>query len=179
MAQTGTVPNPPIAAPTAAPSAPTDRLAPSGCAQPADETATGLDADSEAIPAAAPPDPPDPAAAPGDTEEEDVPPIAHCSQNAGDEQYQDPFGNSGPPKAGGGGGGKDPQRATRLSGGQDAASPASVLAQQSADPATADAAAAAGDDVAKLPNTGLDARLPGLLGLALLLSGGALRRRHA
>jgi LPXTG-motif cell wall-anchored protein len=171
-----------VAATTAAPAAVStapegeakDLAAASGCAQPTDELtdAAGTDADSGAPPA----DPaPVPAAVSAESDGEAVPPVAHCSQNAGDEQYQDPFGNSPPPKAGG----KTPQSSTQQSGGQGTATPASVLAQQSADPATADAAAAADDGAAKLPNTGLDARLPGVLGLALLLSGTALRRRHA
>jgi LPXTG-motif cell wall-anchored protein len=185
LAQAGAAPDTPVAAATASPAAVStapeppstpagtaeakDLAARSGCAQPAEEPATGLDADSTTLPA----DPADPATSSGEVE--DVPPVAHCSQNAGDEQYQDPFGNSKPPKAGS----KTPQSSTQQSGGRGTATPASVLAQQSTDPATAGAAARAGDSAGKLPNTGLDARLPGVLGLALLLSGGALRRRHA
>ncbi len=177
LAQTGAGPSPPAAVTTAAPAAVStapdadakDLAAASGCGAPADQLAEspGTDADSGAPPAA-------PVAVPAENESAAVAPIAHCSQNAGDEQYQDPFKNSPPPKAGG----KAPLSAAQPSGGQDTATPASVLAQQSADPAAA-AAAAAGDSAAKLPNTGLDARLPAVLGLALLLSGAALRRRHA
>ena len=117
------------------------------------------------------PRPPPPIAA---TSDEDAPPVAHCSQNAGDNQYKDPFANAKPPKAGG-----DPASSQGAQSPDTSTSaPATTLAQGTADPSLTgtDGAESAGPG---LPNTGLDAGIPAWTGLGLLLAGALLRRRTA
>ena len=126
--------------------------------------APGEDAAGESLEDAA-------AAAAADTGDEDAPPVAHCSQNAGDNQYKDPFANAKPPEGGGdpasGQGAQSPDTST--------SAPATTLAQGTTDPA-APGAEAAGPT---LPSTGLDAGIPAWTGIGLLLAGALLRRRTA
>jgi hypothetical protein len=94
-------------------------------------------------------------------------PAAASAQSAGDEQYEDPFGDEQPQS-----------QATP------APAPAAEPTQSEATPAPAapaQPAPAPGPAPAQLPRTGGDARLPALLGLVLLSAGVALRahaRRH-
>lgn len=100
---------------------------------------------------------------------------AHCSQNAGNQQYQDPFAGAKPPSGGNGGsqsGGDGTAPATSTtSSGEAVVSQGTVTGQD-----TGTTAESAGPS---LPNTGLG--LGGLLALGLpLLAGGiALRARLA
>jgi hypothetical protein len=94
-------------------------------------------------------------------------PAAASAQSAGDEQYEDPFGDEQPQSQ------ATPAPAPAAEPTQSEATPAPAAPAQ---PAPAPAAAPA-----QLPRTGGDARLPGLLGLVLLSAGVALRahaRRH-
>jgi uncharacterized surface anchored protein len=89
-------------------------------------------------------------------------PAAAAAQSAGDEQYEDPFGD------------EQPQA-------QATPAPAQAPAAQApttpapATPATPTQPATSPSAQAELPRTGGDARLPALLGLALLSAGVALR----
>ena len=145
--------------------APVAEPAVSGCPPGEDETEL-----PPGTPEDAPAPPPAAAAAqdgPGDG------PVAHCSQNAGDNQYRDPFANSPPPKSQGG---ADSAQAPETDTAQPTTGSTTLLEDGTTDPAAAAAAAAAGNG---LPNTGLG--LGGLvaLGLPLLAGGLALRRRTA
>jgi LPXTG-motif cell wall-anchored protein len=90
-------------------------------------------------------------------------PAGAAAQSAGDEQYEDPFGN---------------QQAQSTPA---PAAPAQAPATTPAAPGTPAPAAPAPSAVqaapAQLPRTGGDARLPALLGLVLLSAGVALRAR--
>ena len=103
-----------------------------------------------------------------------TPPRAHCSQDAGEEQYKDPFAHTPPPAA-----------ETNNRSSLPTSSAGSLAA---ADPAATDGTAVAGapqadgtasDGRPGLPNTGLDVGVLLVLGLPLLASGLALRRRLA
>ena len=102
-------------------------------------------------------------------------PVAHCSQNAGDNQYRDPFAGSKPPGQGGGDGNSAQNDSEADQAPAAAADPTAASVQAEAD-GSVPAATADGE---QLPNTGLG--LLGLLalGLPLLVSGLALRRRAA
>jgi hypothetical protein len=128
----------------------------------------------EPRPESAPPDL-DAGAEAGDSAPDAAPPRAHCSQNAGDEQYVDPFANAGPPKAANGNGSQGP-----ASQSQPPVGSAADQGAGSAAPSSLAAAAVTGrerDGGPQLPTTGLE--LGGLLGLGcpLLLLGLVLRRR--
>ena len=89
-------------------------------------------------------------------------PAAASAQSAGDEQYEDPFGDEQPQS-----------QATPAP-----QAPAAEPAQSEATPvpaAPAQSAPAAAAAPAQLPRTGGDAWLPALLGLVLLSAGVALR----
>jgi LPXTG-motif cell wall-anchored protein len=97
-------------------------------------------------------------------------PAAAVADSAGDNQYQDPFGNSPQqtqPKK------KSPQP---VSGNSQTSSPSTPAAAQptaqAPQAASAQPAAASG----QLPHTGVDARLLAAVGAALLAAGLALRR---
>jgi hypothetical protein len=89
-------------------------------------------------------------------------PAAASAQSAGDEQYEDPFGD------------EQPQSQATPAPTQ---APAAEPAQSQTTPAPAPVAPAATQPSAQaqLPRTGGDARLPALLGLVLLSAGVALR----
>ena len=88
-------------------------------------------------------------------------PAAASAQSAGDEQYEDPFGDEQPQSQ------ATPAPAQAAEPAQSEATPAPAAPAQ---PVPAPAAAPA-----QLPRTGGDARLPALLGLVLLSAGVALR----
>ena len=90
-------------------------------------------------------------------------PAAAYAQSAGDEQYEDPFGDEQPQSQAT----PAPTQAPAAEPAQSEPAPAAP-----AQPAPAPAAAPA-----QLPRTGGDARLPALLGLFLLSAGVALRVR--
>jgi hypothetical protein len=91
-------------------------------------------------------------------------PAAASAQSAGDEQYEDPFGDEQPQSQAT----PAPTQAPAAEPAQSEATPAPAAPAQPA-PAAAPATAA------QLPRTGGDAWLPGLLGLFLLSAGVALR----
>jgi hypothetical protein len=96
-------------------------------------------------------------------------PGAALADSAGDNQYQDPFGNTPQqtqPKK------KSAQRAPQKSQTSSPSTPAAQPAAQTSTAASAQPAAASG----QLPHTGVDARLLGAVGAALLAVGLALRR---
>jgi hypothetical protein len=101
---------------------------------------------------------------------------AHCSQNAGDQQYQDPFAGSKAPGSGGNGGSSQGGSGSS-SQSTDTTSSSEVVTEGTA--AGQDTGAAADPAGPSLPNTGLG--LGGLvaLGLPLLAGGIALRARLA
>jgi len=89
-------------------------------------------------------------------------PAAASAQSAGDEQYEDPFGDEQPQS-----------QATPAPTQAPAAEPAQSEAPAAPAPA-APAQAAPAPAAAQLPRTGGDAWLPALLGLVLLSAGVAL-----
>ena len=91
-------------------------------------------------------------------------PAAASAQSAGDEQYEDPFGDEQPQSQAT----PAPTQAPAAEPAQSEATPAPTAPAQPA-PAAAPATAA------QLPRTGGDAWLPALLGLFLLAAGVALR----
>ena len=96
-------------------------------------------------------------------------PAAASAQSAGDEQYEDPFGDEQPQSQAT----PAPTQAPAAEPSQSEAAPAPAAPELSADMPPAPA---------PLPRTGGDAWLPGLLGLVLLSAGVALRahaRRRA
>jgi hypothetical protein len=173
---TAAAPPPPEAASTAAPSTP--------AADPAATTDSQTDAQRAEASGCPPPDPrdpeetltpvePDPAVT-ASREKPDDGPTAHCSQNAGDNQYRDPFANSPPPKnQNAADGAQAPQSDTSD---QSTAGSATLLQDDGSAVLASDAETGSGP---RLPNTGLG--LGGLVGLgAPLIAGGvALRRRLA
>jgi LPXTG-motif cell wall-anchored protein len=92
-------------------------------------------------------------------------PSAAAAQSAGDEQYSDPFG------------GKDQTQAQATPAPVAPTTPAPAAQPAQAPTTPAPAAPAQPGAQAQLPRTGADARLPALLGLALLSAGVALRAR--
>jgi hypothetical protein len=86
---------------------------------------------------------------------------AAFAQNAGDDQYADPFGNLPEEQGGGGGGQGEPQAPPTPAPDSSAVAPATPSSETSAPAATAQ----------QLPRTGLPAGVPAALGAALLGSG--------
>ena len=104
-------------------------------------------------------------------------PTAAFAQNAGDEQYADPFGNSS--QSGSGSSGSGSSGSSGSTTGTTGNSSGVAAAQQQGTPS---ATAAAGQSTAaagELPRTGLDVGIVAAVGAALLLGGLALRRRSA
>jgi LPXTG-motif cell wall-anchored protein len=95
-------------------------------------------------------------------------PAAASAQSAGDEQYEDPFGDEQPQSQAT----PAPTQAPAAEPAQSQATPAPGAPELSADMAATQP---------QLPRTGADAWVPGLLGLIVLSAGVALRaraRRH-
>ena len=93
-------------------------------------------------------------------------PAGASAQSAGDEQYEDPFGDATPQA-----------QATPAPAQAPAAAPAQSQTPAPAAPTQPAPAASASAPAAELPRTGGDAWLPALLGLILLSAGVALRAR--
>lgn len=91
-------------------------------------------------------------------------PASAAAQSAGDEQYEDPFGEEQPQAT-----------PTATPAPAQPAEPAQSAPAQPAPSQPAPAPAAAPVQAAQLPRTGSDAALPGVLGLILLAAGVALR----
>jgi LPXTG-motif cell wall-anchored protein len=108
-------------------------------------------------------------------------PATAVAQNAGDEQYADPFGNNSQ-SGGGGGSSNSGSSGSSQNSGTTGSGVAGTQAQLQATP-SAGAAPAASSQAAgssgQLPRTGLDVGIVAALGAALLLGGLALRRRSA
>jgi len=111
-------------------------------------------------------------------------PSAAVAQNAGDEQYADPFANEGGAQSGGGSnnsgsGGSGNSSGSNGSNGSAGVAGTTAQATPSAQTTTTPSASAAETTVsaAELPRTGLDAGVVAAVGAALLLTGLALRRR--
>ncbi len=100
-------------------------------------------------------------------------PVAHCSQDAGENQYRDPFANSPPPKSQGG---ADSAQAPENTSDGSATGASTLQEDGTAAPLADDAGTGSGPG---LPNTGLG--LAGLvaLGVPLLAGGLVLRARLA
>ena len=96
------------------------------------------------------------------------------AQNAGDDQYQDPFGDA-PAQSDDDGGLSETPPGGGGSGGGEAGTSGDVPAPAPAPEAAPPTAAAAPSSA--LPNTGSDARLLALLGLSMLMVGVGLRLR--
>jgi hypothetical protein len=94
-------------------------------------------------------------------------PAAASAQSAGDEQYEDPFGDEQPQS-----------QATPAPTQAPAAEPAQSQSQTTPAPAAPAQPAAQAAPAAQLPRTGVDVWLPALLGL-VLLSAGVTLRAHA
>jgi LPXTG-motif cell wall-anchored protein len=110
-------------------------------------------------------------------------PAAAFAQNAGDEQYADPFGNSSQSGGGSSGSGSSGSSGSTGTTGATGSNSGVAAAQQQGTPsATGAAGTAAGQSTAssgQLPRTGLDVGIVAAVGAALLLGGLALRRRSA
>jgi hypothetical protein len=111
-------------------------------------------------------------------------PSAAVAQNAGDEQYADPFANEGGAQSGGGSnnsgsGGSGNSSGSNGSNGSAGVAGTTAQATPSAQTTTTPAASAAETTASaeELPRTGLDAGVVAAVGAALLLTGLALRRR--
>jgi len=91
-------------------------------------------------------------------------PASAAAQSAGDEQYEDPFGEE-----------QSQATPTATPAPAQPAEPAQSAPAQPAPAQPAPAPAAAPAQAAQLPRTGSDAALPGVLGLILLAAGVALR----
>lgn len=91
-------------------------------------------------------------------------PASAAAQSAGDEQYEDPFGEE-----------QSQETPTATPAPAQPAEPAQSAPAQPAPAQPAPAPAAAPAQAAQLPRTGSDAALPGVLGLILLAAGVALR----
>jgi hypothetical protein len=160
------------ASPAGSPAA-ADVADPRGCAAPVTEDRLAQDDPPAPASAAAPPVP----AAPATHEDEADQPVARCSQDAGENQYRDPFANSPPPDGGGGGGGAGSAQTPDTGASDGSVTDTSTLQQDgTAVAAQTDPEAAPGPS---LPESGLG--LGGLvaLGLPLLGAGLALRARLA
>jgi LPXTG-motif cell wall-anchored protein len=114
-------------------------------------------------------------------------PATAIAQNAGDEQYADPFGNSSQ-SGGGGGSSNSGSSGSGQSSGSTGTTGSGVAgtqtqAQLQSTPSTSGAAPATSSQAAgssgQLPRTGLDVGVVAAVGAALLLGGLALRRRSA
>ena len=99
-----------------------------------------------------------------------LPAVAHAQGGAGDDQYQDPFGNSGG-NSGSGGGGSNQSNPPPLS----SAPPPASAPVSTTTPAPAAATATA--QGAQLAATGADPMLVALLGTGLVMGGTGLRLR--
>ena len=126
--------------------------------------APGEDAAGESLEDAA-------AAADADTGDEDAPPVAHCSQNAGDNQYKEPFANAA----------ARGRRRPGLGPGRPVTRHVHLRARHHARPGHDGPRRPRGRGAAgpTLPSTGLDAGIPAWTGIGLLLAGALLRRRTA
>jgi hypothetical protein len=111
-------------------------------------------------------------------------PSAAVAQNAGDEQYADPFANGGGSQSGGGSNNSGSGNSSGSSGSNGSNGSAGVAgttaqatpsAQGTTTPSTSAAQTTASAE--ELPRTGLDAGVVAAVGAALLLTGLALRRR--
>ena len=91
-------------------------------------------------------------------------PASAAAQSAGDEQYEDPFGEE-----------QSQATPTATPAPAQPAEPAQSAPAQPAPAEPAPAPAAAPAQAAQLPRTGSDAVLPGVLGLILMAAGVALR----
>ena len=103
-----------------------------------------------------------------------LPAVAHAQGGAGDDQYQDPFGNSGGnsgSNSGSGGGGSNQSNPPPLS----SAPPPASAPVSTTTPAPAAATATA--QGAQLAATGADPMLVALLGAGLVMGGTGLRLR--
>src|SRR5688572_7891907 len=98
-------------------------------------------------------------------------PGAALAGGAGDDQYEDPFGDE-PTQS-------EPAQTPDAGEGAPEAEPAPADPAPQAAPAPAEAAPAASSGAPTLPRTGADAALVALAGGALVLAGAALRRRTA
>ena len=99
-------------------------------------------------------------------------PATAIAQNAGDEQYADPFGNSSQSGGGGGSSGSAGTTGSGVAGAQAQATPSGTAA-------TGTASTQATGSSGQLPRTGLDVGIVAAVGAALLVGGLALRRRSA
>jgi LPXTG-motif cell wall-anchored protein len=112
-------------------------------------------------------------------------PATAIAQNAGDEQYQDPFSNNSQSGGGGGSSNSGSSGSTQNSGstGTTGSGVAGTQAQLQATPSTSATSPTTSSQAAgssgQLPRTGLDVGLVAALGAVLLLGGLALRRRSA
>ncbi|HEV8153385.1 MAG TPA: LPXTG cell wall anchor domain-containing protein [Solirubrobacteraceae bacterium] len=111
-------------------------------------------------------------------------PATAFAQNAGDEQYADPFGNSSQSGGGGGSsnsgsGGSSQSSGSTGSGVAGTQNQAQLQATPSTSGATPATSSQAAGSSGQLPRTGLDVGVVAALGAALLLGGLALRRRSA
>jgi LPXTG-motif cell wall-anchored protein len=105
-------------------------------------------------------------------------PSAAFAQGAGDDQYQDPFGDE-PAQTGGGsgnGGGGGGGLADTPPGGGSAPAPDPGAGSEGTAPSSPEAGPAQ-NNPNRLPNTGADPRALGLAGMVLLLAGLGLRLR--
>jgi LPXTG-motif cell wall-anchored protein len=117
-----------------------------------------------------------------------VPATSALAQGAGDQQYQDPFGDSGSGSSGSGSGGSGTQTTQGGSIEPLSPSPQSSGASGSGSSGSSGSGTSSGTAVApstapqatgSLPNTGLDTRVLLLGGAALLIVGLGLRLRSA
>lgn len=106
-------------------------------------------------------------------------PAAALAQDAGDEQYTDPFGNGGTQQSDPGGQAEKPnvtstpQGQSQGAGSSSGTTTGAGTAGTSAEPSAPAASTVRGE----LPRTGLDVRLVALLGIGLLLTGTGVRLR--
>jgi len=109
-------------------------------------------------------------------------PATAIAQNAGDEQYADPFGNSSQSGGGGGSSNSGSSGSTQNSG-STGSGVAGTQAQLQATPSPSGTSPTTSSQAAgssgQLPRTGLDVGIVAALGAVLLLGGLALRRRSA
>jgi LPXTG-motif cell wall-anchored protein len=99
-------------------------------------------------------------------------PSSALAQSAGDDQYEDPFGDQAPPSAT-----PEPsQPASPATGSEDAPAAPEAAAPAPSEPAPAAPAAAPAAQV-ELPRTGAETWLQGAGGLLLVIGGSVLRLR--